>query len=188
MNVNRKIALFDLDNSLVNYNDAMLAKLELLRAPTEPITTHVHGMLPDHIFNRKEMISKTPGFWIDLEPIETGMKVLQICRNIGFRIQILTQTPKNKPIAAKEKMEWIHRHIGEDTEFHLTRDKGVVYGRVLYDDYPEYMDSWLKFRPRGLGIMPTFSCNSDYNHPNVIKFDGTNVKEIEQKLIEAYER
>lgn len=188
MSNKRKIALFDLDSSLANYNEAMLKKLESLRGPNEPIVTTVHGRLPDHIFNRKEMISMTPGFWINLEPIFMGMSVLQLCRNIGYRIQILTQTPKNKPIAAKEKMEWIHNYIGEDTEFHLTRDKGVVYGRVLYDDFPEYMNSWLEFRPRGLGIMPTYDFNENYSHPNVVKFDGSNIKEVENKLIQAFER
>tara|TARA_Y100000310_G_C20512920_1_gene729762 strand:+ start:436 stop:588 length:153 start_codon:yes stop_codon:yes gene_type:complete len=47
----------------------------------------------------------------------------------------------------------------------ITEDKGIVYGKVLVDDYPCYIKRWLENRPRGLVIMPAHSYNRDFEHP-----------------------
>jgi hypothetical protein len=52
-----KIAYFDLDNSLANYEKAVLQELESLRSPVEEYVSTVHGWLPDHIFRRKSLIT-----------------------------------------------------------------------------------------------------------------------------------
>jgi len=36
------------------------------------------------------------------------------------------------------------------------------------------INSWLKWRPRGLVIMPARSYNGGYSHPNVIRYEGDN--------------
>jgi hypothetical protein len=66
--------------------------------------------------------------------------------------------------------------------------KGRVYGRVLYDDYPDYMLKWLKNRPRGLGIMPVTQANKNFTHPQVVRYDGTNHKVVERALQAVFNR
>lgn len=175
------LALFDLDGSLANYDKAMIAGLQLLAGPDEPPIDDLWRIrtLP-HIHNRKEAISKIPGFWVNLEPIPEGMAVYNAALEIGFRTMVLTQCPAKKYYAAKEKIEWIHKHLGDEIPFDLTREKQGRYGRLLYDDYPEYMDQWLSVRPRGLGIMPVTEYNKDYRHPQVIRYDGTNLEYVKR--------
>ena len=70
----------------------------------------------------------------------------------------------------------------------LTRDKSIVYGKVLFDDWPEYVIKWLKYRPRGLVIMLDHIWNRDFHHPQVVKYDGTNFREVEERLEEVVEK
>lgn len=187
----RNIALFDLDGSLANYVDALVRDIQLLASPDdESITAENLYTLEkqQHIRNRLRLIKRQPNWWLDLEPIEAGMRALYIAKQIGFDIHVLTKGPKKAPIAWKEKLEWCQRYIHEDADVHITSDKGLVYGKVLYDDYPEYMDTWLKDRSRGLGIMPVTSYNKNYSHPNVVMWDGTNVEELTTALTIAFNR
>lgn len=60
----------------------------------------------------------------------------------------------------------------------ITRDKGLVYGKVLVDDYPGYIERWLKWRKNGLVIMPASKSNKDFKHEQVIRYDGSNLEEV----------
>lgn len=183
------LALFDLDGSLANYDKAMMAALELLRSPgEEPITDLWASESMPWIKNRKDALSRIPGYWINLEPIPEGFAVYNAAIEIGFRTMVLTQCPAKKYYAAKEKIEWIHKHLGEDVPFDLTREKKGRYGKLLYDDYPDYMDQWLSKRPRGLGIMPVNESNKNYRHPQVIRYDGTNLEYVKAVLRHVYNR
>lgn len=186
------VMLFDLDGSMVNYEKAMLAELEKLRGPEEkPITDLWSIEDVPHLRARKDLISSVPGFWINLERLPAGFAVYESAKTIGFIPVILTQTPKKKPIASKEKHEWILENLGEEVLFNLTRTKGLTYGKVLFDDYGPYMTSWLKHRPRGLGIMPQAKHNSEFQHPNVIRYDMekmSNLDEVIRAMELAYKR
>lgn len=186
------IILFDLDGSLVNYEKAMLAELEKLRGPEEEPITDIWSIedVP-HLTARKNLISSVPGFWINLERLPGGFEVFNAAKNIGFIPVVLTQTPKKKPIASKEKHEWILENLGEDTLFNLTRAKGLTYGKILYDDYKPYMLQWLEWRPRGLGIMPHANHNADFTHNQVIRYDSekmTNFYDVVRAMELAYKR
>jgi hypothetical protein len=63
--------------------------------------------------------------------------------------------------------------LGPDVDITITRDKGLVYGLVLVDDWPKYILRWLKWRPRGLVIMPASTSNEKFKHPQVIRYDGS---------------
>lgn len=183
------IGLFDLDGSLANFDKSMLNGLAELKSPDEPdILSVQEGYKIPHIKARMELISRQPNWWYELEPIEMGFRVLEVAKSIGFQIHVLTQGPKNKPRAWKEKVEWCQRHLGSDIDIHITRNKGMVYGRFLYDDYPNYMLRWLEYRPRGLGIMPINNENKNFRHPQVIRWDGTNLDEVTERLERAYRR
>lgn len=188
----QNIAMFDLDGSLANYVDALVRDMIQLSSPDDdPITADNLYTLEkqQHIRNRMRLIKRQPNWWLDLEPIENGFTAMNIAKQIGFNIQILTKGPDKAPLAWKEKLEWVHRHVNEQAGVYVTSgDKGLVYGKVLYDDYPDFMDSWLKNRSRGLGIMPVTTYNKDYTHPNVVKWDGTNVEELTFALTTAFNR
>ena len=190
MNQDDKIALFDMDGSLANFVDALRRDLDSLRAPEEP-------PLPEnlwdaerlsHIRHRMRFIKARPGWWLDLAPICNGMMILDLAKKIGYKRDVLTKGPSKHPAAWKEKIEWCTKHLEPDVQVHIVMNKGLVYGTMLYDDFPEYMDAWLEHRPRGLGIMPVTAANKDYTHERVVKWDGTNLDEVALAMQKAYNR
>ncbi|MBS3153172.1 hypothetical protein J4426_01235 [Candidatus Woesearchaeota archaeon] len=50
------------------------------------------------------------------------------------------------------------------------------------DDYPGYISEWLAHRPRGLVIMPVYEYNRGFSHPNLVKYDGSNLAEVRRVL------
>ncbi len=57
-----------------------------------------------------------------------------------------------------------------------------MYGKMLTDDWPNYMIRWLEWRPRGLGIMPAQKWNEGFEHSNVVRYDGTNLAEVRDRM------
>jgi hypothetical protein len=183
------IGLFDLDGSLADYDKAVLTGLSVLKDPENiDFASPREAYAFPHIKARMELITKQPGWWLNLEPIPMGFQILELAKNIGFQINVLTQGPKWNSLAWKEKVEWCQKHLGNDVDIHITRNKGMVYGKFLYDDYPEYMLKWLEYRPRGLGIMPENAQNKSFKHPQVVHWTGNNLDEIATRLQRAYER
>ncbi len=185
------IALFDLDGSLADYDGALVRGLESLRAPDEPPISRESLWLAekhDHILARMRLLKGQPGWWLSLAPIPLGMRVLALCEELGFAVHVLTKGPKRHALAWDEKVRWCQQHIGPEVDIHVTSDKGMVYGKLLYDDYPEYMLRWLRHRPRGLGVMPAGPHNRDFAHPNVLKWDGTNFDQVVRAITAAKNR
>ncbi len=182
-----KIGLFDLDTSLADFNKSLLSDLEKLRSPNEPKINNLwEAEKHPYIKNRMHLIKKQPNWWASLEPIEIGMKAFELAHSMGFNCQILTKGPNQISAAWKEKLDWVKKHIG-DVVVTITGgcpdDRGLqyksnVYGHFLYDDYPEYLEGWLKERKRGIGIMPVNEFNKDYHNDRVYKYDG-NLKHLE---------
>ena len=84
-----------------------------------------------------------------------------VIQEIGFRIMILTKSSKQSKNAWSEKAAWIAEHLPPDVEMTVTQDKGLYYGRVLVDDYPNHFLRWMDHRPRGIVVMPTQAWNKD---------------------------
>lgn len=182
------IGLFDLDGSLADHDAALLEGLKQIASPGEPEIGDLFGALPPYLTARVHLIRSQPGWWLNLKPIQAGMEVFFAANSIGFCSNILTKGPKTKPRAWKEKVEWCHKHLGDQFPVHITMDKGMVYGKFLYDDYPEYMLRWLHYRPRGLGIMPVRPGNKDFEHPNVLMYHEDNYEEVVDALEQCYQR
>ena len=184
------IALFDLDGTLANYDAAMRRDLRALAGPEEQEYS-LYSHLPEHIQRRRDAISRQEGWWLNLEKLTYGFDILEECLEVGFTIHILTKGPDSKPRAWGEKLEWVHRHVrplAPSAAITITQDKSLVYGKVLVDDFPPYMTSWLNHRPRGLGVMPMSEQNKDFQHTNVLHYTGTNLPEVREKLERAFKR
>jgi len=176
-----KIALFDMDETLVNFQGPLRERLLEMKGPEEETPENLWAM-PDHWYARAQAIKKEPGFWRNLPKLQWGWDVLDIAREIGFDIHVLTKGPTTGSVAWSEKVDWVRENLPEAT-LHITDDKRIAYGRVFVDDYWPFMELWLKNRPRGLGIVNY----SSHLHENLTSVhDGMDV--VQQRLREAYER
>jgi len=180
---NSDIALFDLDGSLADYEGALRCDLYKLRSPHEP--EHLDPFarpLPPHIAARIKMIRSQPGWWESLPVIEAGLEVLHVARDMGFSCRVLTKGPYNDDHAWSEKIRWVKKNlppgippmiVDGDSETDGNDAKSLVYGKVLFDDYPPYVENWLKWRPRGLAIMLLAPHNQNYHRRNVYHYNGS---------------
>lgn len=184
-----------MDGTLFDHDGAVIRDLRLICSPEElrehNIVTgmNIHDLekIP-HFKARIDIIRKQYGWWRSLAKFQLGWEVLEIAQKY-FTCQILTKGPKSKPHAWTEKVQCIHDHFGDNMSIDIVgQGKGGIYGRVLVDDYPVYIKQWLEHRKRGLVIMPAHSYNKDFNHPNVIRYDGWNQNQVERCLMAAANR
>lgn len=185
-----KIALFDLDGTLVDFDRAMRDGLARMLSPGESRITEETNIWSEErpwLEERKRLIKTQPGWWANLPVFQLGWDVLAEARDIGFDINILTKGPYNTTSAWTEKVDWCRRHVPY-TKVTITEDKSLVYGRVLVDDWPKYVEPWLANRPRGIVIMPAQPWNKDFKHARALRYDGTNRTEVRAALVQAFER
>jgi 5'-nucleotidase len=169
------VALFDLDNTLADFWGEMCRRLQLLRAPQELAAEPVpyEEDLPAHIKERMRLVKNTPGFWLNLPIWKPGFEILEEARRLGMQIEVLTKGPRHTTIAWTEKVQWCQRNLGDvPHQVTITMDKGLVYGRLLVDDYPDYVSAWLRWRKRGFVIMPAHPWNEGFAHPQVYRYHG----------------
>lgn len=136
---------------------------------------------------RMDLVTRSPGWWRGLERLEGNFEIVEMMRELDFDLHVLTKGPWSKGRAWMEKVEWCRAHL-PDAEVHITGSKtgkGMVYGKLLFDDYPPYVMSWLEWRPRGLVVLPAHPWNEGFTHPNAIRWDGTpdRRREIRARLI-----
>ena len=192
-----RVALFDLDGSMADYDTAMSQQMRLLQGPGEEPYLHRYpdGQEPAYIEARRKLIQRQPGFWRGLKPLVLGFEVYATVIDIGFTPHVLTKGPTSAPNAWSEKLEWCQAHM-PGVAVTLAGDKSLVYGRVLYDDFPPYFVPWLAKRPRGLAVCLAQPWNVDYapggpkEHPQVVRYDGTARahRELKARLQQAFDR
>lgn len=175
------VALVDMDGTLCDYEGAMLRDLERLRSPHEPPVSIAGTHAEPWLRERMELVRRQHGWWARLERLRLGFDVLEELRARDFEIHILTKGPATATSAWAEKLQWCQQHV-PDARVTVTMDKGLVYGKVLVDDYPEYVLRWLTWRPRGLVIMPAQPWNEGFSHPNVLRYDGSNLDAVRTQL------
>jgi hypothetical protein len=102
---------------------------------------------------------------------------------------VLSRGPRTNSVAWGEKLEWCRINLPEDVQVTLTEDKGLVYGRVLVDDWPAYILRWLEWRKHGLVIMPARDWNIGFEHRQVIRYvAGKNDMDVLQALTDRKRR
>lgn len=188
-----RIALIDLDGTVADYDKSMSAWQAKLAAPDEAVRYSRMDHEVPHIEVRRKLVQRLPGFWRDLEPIALGMAVVEELRAAKFGLHILTQGPTSTPSAWGEKVEWQMKHL-PDAAITVGRDKSLVYGRILFDDFPPYFLKWAAARPRGQVICLAHPWNEGYavggscQHDRVFRYDGTNHEELRKVIRAAYDR
>ena len=186
----KPIALVDMDGTLVDYDKALQRDLAVLASPGEP--PYAYGPKadqPDYIKARHNLIRTQVGWWRDLPRYEYGFRIHDRLVKAGFAIHILTKGPRRTTSAWTEKVDWCRMHV-PDATVHVTEDKGLVYGRVLVDDWPPYVEAWLKWRPRGLVLMPAWPWNEGFftDDDRVLRCVNGQHPDMEERIAEAAQR
>jgi 5'-nucleotidase len=177
-----QIALFDLDGTLADYDGRMRRDLRALQAPGDQTYSLHDRSAPKYFGARLDIVKARPGWWLSLPKLPLGFDILRLAQDLGFQVQILTMGPHNTASAWAEKVQWCHRHLGTAVKVTVTEDKSLVYGKVLVDDTPRYILDWLAQHPGGWGIVPAQPANEGFEHPKVIRYDGSNLDQVRERL------
>lgn len=182
------VALMDLDGTLCDYDAALARDMASIASSNEkPFDIRFHDDQPDYIKARMDLIRSNPIWWENLEPITSGMTIYKLLRECNFRIVVLTQGPRLNAEAWKGKLLWCRKHLHPDTDVIITRDKGLVYGKILVDDFPPYIEGWLKHRPRGIVIMPDQPWNQGFEHKQVMRYKSGDISGYSKLVIKIDE-
>ncbi|OHB32989.1 MAG: hypothetical protein A2X79_00730 [Desulfuromonadaceae bacterium GWB2_53_15] len=179
------MAAFQCALTLADYCGQVLKDLRIIASEYEPEPVLYSGI--PYIEARRHMITSQVGWWLRLEKFKLGWEVLEVAKEIGFEISVLTKGPSRKFAAWAEKVEWCNNHLSDYIDgVTVTHDKGLVYGAVLVDDWPDYVERWLEHRPRGLVVMPAHDYNAGFVHPNVVRYDGSNIDEVRIRMLARF--
>lgn len=148
-----RIALFDMDETIVNFTGPLRERLRKTFSPGEEMPPDLFNM-PTHMYERIQAIKKEPGFWRNLPPLEWGMDLIEIFRAKGYEIHIVSKGPTTGAIAWSEKVEWVQTHLTHIT-LHLTQNKSMIHGDVFIEDRWDFLSQWLLRNKGGKGIMNT---------------------------------
>ena len=176
------VALVDMDNSVADYELSMLEGLKLLASEAEiqkygPVdcwSTIQDASLKRVLKRRKDYVKKRPGFFEGLPVIQTGMDVVALLQRLGYRLMVASKAPVWGDEPWVEKARWCRKHLPEQG-ITLTHDKSLMYGKVLFDDFPEYITAWLEHRPRGHVLMLDGPVNRNFEHSSVFRVMRHNV-------------
>lgn len=185
------IGLFDLDGTLADFDSSMSEHLAVLRSPGES-AAHDETAYEDlpHMKSRRRMVKQLPGFWSSLGRVKAGFEILALMQELKFTNHVLSKSPRKMPNAATEKVKWCLNNV-PDLPIILAEDKGLVYGKVLVDDWPEYVERWIQWRPRGLVISVAQRWNEGIEKlsPNVIRYSSpSQLPDIRARLSEIRSR
>jgi len=125
-----KIALFDLDGTLADYDGQLLKDLQRIASEYEPPPT-LYSDIP-YIEARRHVITSQVGWFLNLQKFKLGWDVLEIAKEIGYSISVLTKGPSTKHIAWSEKVEWCNKHLADYIDgITIAHDRDLCTGRFL---------------------------------------------------------
>jgi hypothetical protein len=168
--MSKPIAFFDLDDTLCHYKAAVERDMTKLMLPGEGPYVYPEDDAPAYMHNRISSILCNEDWWYNLMPIERTFNLMYEFSNEGFQPHILTAGPKRHPGAWAGKKRWVDRYFGKDIPMTITRDKSLLRGAVLVDDYPKYFLPWLDSNPEGLVFYLDGEQNRDVKHDRAFPF------------------
>jgi len=175
------IILFDLDGTMVDYDNAIKRDYYFYKNPNDPHYSHENKKI-SHLRKLIDLIRCKNGWWLKLTKNKLGFDIYNIAIEIGYKPTILSKAPRNCPNAYTEKYLWVKENIG-DIDVIISPNKTIVDGLVLVDDYPKFVDPWLNEHPDGIAILPKNENNDGYSHQRAIIYDGSNITEVKCMLI-----
>ena len=168
------VALIDMDGTVADF-DASVREGMIAMASHADITLYgevdtwdTHPDVDGWMKARIDFIKRKAGFWENLPVIHTGMDVVMLLRRIGYRLMVASKAPNLNEAAWTEKFRWCHKHM-PGQQVTLTHDKSLMYGKILFDDWPPYIIAWLKHRPRSHVLMMDTPHNQGFEHPHVMR-------------------
>lgn len=181
----KPIALFDLDGSLAGYDESLERDLKSIAGPNDPELDMKNLYKIPYYKTRVHLIRNQPNWWLDLPILEEGYKIFKLAEKIGFDLHIATVGPDKHHNAWSEKLLWVKKHLG-NLPVHIVSDKSLLFGHILYDDYPKYCKKWVDKNTQSVVIMPNKYYNSDFSHERVVKWHGNNIEEITELMEKTY--
>ena len=176
------VALIDLGDTLCDCTAVLRDGLARLRGPTEDARDDALEALPPHLEARRRLVMSVPGFWRDLPPLPLGFELLQLLRDEGFTVHVVTKGPHDVPQAWADKVAWCRRHL-PGVQAVVTDDKALVHGHVLVDDWLPYVARWQRRWATGLAIVPAQPWNARATPgPRRVRYDGRNRSEVQAAL------
>ncbi len=171
----KPIALVDMDGTLVDYAGAMYRDMLAIANPEEQydignilLTDVERAYNTPYLKARMDLIKRQKDWWFNLEKLPQGFKVVEMLRQLKYKLNILTRGPKKLASAWEQKARWCEINL-PDADVSIVSNKTAHYGRVLVDDWIPYVEPWLKHRKNGTVIMPDQPWNEGYTHPQVIR-------------------
>lgn len=173
------VILFDMDGTLCDWFGKIIKDLNTIKGPDEPEITEIpKGGIKKYLRTRLDVLMQRIDWWVDLEPLPLGMDLWNIAGELGFERMILTQGPRRNPEAWTGKKIWVDKFLGIDTKVTITRDKSIVDGAILIDDWPLYVLPWLQEHPSRSVILPQGPHNTTFKHKRSITYTGNNRDDV----------
>lgn len=181
------IILIDLDNTLADFDKALLATWRNLYpdeyfVPLEERRSfHPHKDYPKHLQNKIEKLCHSEGFIRYLPPTPGGIAAVNTMINEGYDVRFCTSHLSGYDPCVLEKYQWVEAYFGAPAidRLILTRDKTLIRGDLLIDDKPviggAVMPTWehiLYDRPHNRHITDKRRLTWD-NWREVVFADGT---------------
>ena len=88
----------------------MRAVLARMRRSGEPNEDESRLAAP-HLEARRREVLCAPGFWRGLAPRASGFSLLQLVRECGFLVYVLTKGPDDAPWVWGDKVSWCRAHL-----------------------------------------------------------------------------
>lgn len=175
------VALIDLDGTVADYDHAMREALLKIHSPGEPPLEDSLREAPVWMEERQKLIKQSVGFWRNLPRIHRGFTVVAALRELRFRLMVLSKGPTKTSSAWTEKLLWCQEHLPDAGVAIISEPdaKGMVYGRVLVEDWPPFIEHWLEARPRGLVVLIDHPYNRGFEHPQVFRYVGNAADDAE---------
>lgn len=167
--MNSRIALFDMDGTLSDYDHAML-KHQRAISPDPANVEVIRDTAPSHELKLREYIWKQPGFWEEQKILSSGNQVFNLMLSLGFIPKIVTKAPYLNDNAWVEKVRWARKYYHNVDILILSGSRRNVYGKVLVDDNLDNVDEWLDAWEDGKALIPTRTPTYNYKHPRAMHY------------------